>query len=76
MGESLENILPDPENPLKGCLGRSVGFCGGLFLIIGISSLMWGTGAVSPVVGAQYMTQAVLALAIGFILVLIQYRMD
>ncbi|MGY5864061.1 MAG: hypothetical protein RTV41_05620 [Candidatus Thorarchaeota archaeon] len=33
MGENVEDILPDPENPLKGCLGRGVGFCGGLFLV-------------------------------------------
>ncbi|MHA2025092.1 MAG: hypothetical protein ACW98U_04240 [Candidatus Thorarchaeota archaeon] len=33
LGENVEDILPDLEDPLKGFLGRGVGFCGGLFLV-------------------------------------------
>lgn len=76
LGESPEDILPDPENPVKGCLRRGIGFCGGFFLLVGFSSLMWGLRAVSPVVGSQYMAQAGIALVIGFILIFIQYRTE
>jgi hypothetical protein len=76
MGESPADILPEPENPVKGLLRRGIGFCGGLFLVIGGMSLVWGMQAISPAVGSQYMTQAAVALAIGVILIIIQLRME
>ncbi|RDE12194.1 MAG: hypothetical protein C4K48_10210 [Candidatus Thorarchaeota archaeon] len=76
MGETPVDILPDPESPAKGWLRRGIGFCGALFLVIGFMSLMSEMNAISSDVGPQYMIQAALALAIGFILTLIQLRME
>jgi len=76
LAESPADILPDPENPVQGLLRRGVGFCGGLFLVIGFMSFIWGMEAISPAVGAQYVTQGAIALVLGLILVVIQLRLE